>query len=149
MHIYIWYATPYILEIYNNVQIYTYHIYIHKYTTLKHLMTKQKWSPLTLMPRFPDFTNIGAINATVSSCDTISAIALGWLVKLCRSAGWKVGNHQNMPMSKVVSPHLWNTPLNATFSNRQIHRESFQFVGGYRGDCLKLCDIGVCCNFRG
>lgn len=48
---------------------------------------------------FPDFTNIGAINATVSSCDTISAIAAEFLAKLCRSAGWKVGNHQNMLMS--------------------------------------------------
>ena len=46
-------------------------------------------------------------------------------------------------MSKVVSPHLWNTPR-ATFTNRRF--SGIPFIIGERGDCLGWCSR-VCCIF--
>ena len=45
--------------------------------------------------------------------------------------------------SKVVSTHLWNTPLN----HLPTHCKGNPFIVGY-GDCLG-CAPGVCCNFLG
>ena len=48
-------------------------------------------------------------------------------------------------MSKVVSPHLWNTPR-ATFTNRRF--SEIPFIVGERGIALGGA-LGVCCSFRG
>ncbi len=42
--------------------------------------------------------------------------------------------------SKVVSTHLWNTPLNL-YSGDSFHN----WLGGLPG----VCALGVCCNFLG
>ena len=48
----------------------------------------------------------------------------------------------NQP-SKVVSTHLWNTPLNLLPTGYN----GIPFIVG-QGDCLG-CALGVCCNFLG
>ena len=45
--------------------------------------------------------------------------------------------------SKVVSTHLWNTPLN--LYQQAVFRDSFHSC--LRGIAERVCDIGVCCIF--